>query len=104
MNEVVLIGGMALVTFLIRYPVLALVGRMELPARVLQGLRYVPLAVLTAIIIPEMFIRDDQFMLNLTNAYLVAGIASGLVAWRSKNLLLTITIGMAFFLIWRALV
>jgi branched-subunit amino acid transport protein len=32
---------------------------------------------------------------------LVAGVASGVIAWRTRNLLATIVLGMSFFLIWR---
>ena len=39
--------------------------------------------------------------ISVTNAYLVAGVASGAIAFRTRNLLLTIVLGMAIFLIWR---
>ncbi|OUC05855.1 hypothetical protein RY27_24685, partial [Litorilinea aerophila] len=47
-----LIGGMALVTFSARYVPLALAGRVTLPAVGLRLLRYIPPAVLAAIIAP----------------------------------------------------
>ena len=104
MNEILLIAGMALVTFAARYPVLALVGRLQLPTRVLRALRFVPPAVLTAIVVPEMLIRDGDFALRPDNAYLVAGVVAALVSWRTKNLLLTISLGMGVFLVWRAVI
>jgi branched-subunit amino acid transport protein len=104
MNEVLLIAGMALVTFLIRYPALAILGRVSLPDALIRALRYVPVAVLTAIIVPLMLMPDGTLDLRLSNAFLVAGIASVIIAWRSKNLLLTIVLGMVIFLVWRALV
>jgi branched-subunit amino acid transport protein len=39
--------------------------------------------------------------LGIDNAYLFAAVIAGIVAWRSKNLLLTIVLGMAVFLGWR---
>ena len=39
--------------------------------------------------------------MTLDNAYLVAGVAAALIAWRTRNLLLTIVLGMAIFLGWR---
>lgn len=102
MDEFLLILGMMLVTFSVRYPVMAIVGRVQLPERVFRALRYVPVAVLTAIIIPELFIRDGNFAITLMNAYLVGGIVSIIVAWRFHNLLLTIILGMGTFLLWRA--
>jgi branched-subunit amino acid transport protein len=104
MDEFLLIAGMAIVTFLIRYPILAIVGRVQLPGRVFRALRFVPPAVLTAIIIPEMFVRDGNLAVSLNNPYLIGGLISAGVAWRSKNLLLTIILGMAAFLLWKALV
>jgi len=95
MNEFALIFGMMLVTFGVRYPVLALVGRLTLPGFVLRALRFVPPAVLSAIIFPAVFFPDgDQIQLGLDNPRIIAVIIAGLVAWRSKNLLLTIVVGM----------
>lgn len=102
MNEVLLVLGMALVTFAVRYPPLALVGRLELPERVIRALRYVPVAVLTAIIVPAVLMPQGELDLRLENAYLIAGLTAVLVSWRTKNLLLTIVIGMGVFLVWRA--
>ncbi len=104
MNEVVLIIGMMLVTFVVRYPVLALVGKIDLPEPVFRALRYVPPAVLTAIVMPALLMPDgNRLSVGYTNAALIAGIIAGVVSWRSKSLLFTIVIGMAVFLGWRAL-
>ncbi|MCC6612648.1 MAG: AzlD domain-containing protein [Anaerolineae bacterium] len=102
-RELLLIVGMMAVTFGVRYPVLALVGRLQLPRPVIRALRYVPVAVLTAIIVPELVLHGGTWNVRLDNAYLVAGIVSILISWRTKNLLLTIVIGMGVFLVWRAL-
>lgn len=92
-----------LVTFGVRYPVLALVGKAELPQPVFRALRYVPPAVLTAIIIPEIFLPDGKLALQWSNAPLIASIIAGLIAWRTKNLLATIVFGMASFWVWKFL-
>ena len=104
MNEVILIGGMALVTFAVRYPVLALLGKIPMPEPIFRALRYVPPAVLTAIILPLVVLNKDKgnvLDLSFTNHYLIAGIVAALVAWRSKNLLLTIILGMLVLWGWR---
>lgn len=103
MNDALLILGMMLVTFSVRYPVLALLGRIRLPGPVLRALHYVPPAVLTAIVVPALLMPDGgQLSLAHTNAYLVGGIAAGLISWRTRSLTLTIVVGMAVFLGWRA--
>jgi branched-subunit amino acid transport protein len=103
MNEWLVILGMMLVTFLPRYGVLALLGRIEMPKPIFRALRFVPPAVLSAIILPALVLKDDQMYIALDNSYLVAGIFSGIIAWRTRNLLLTIVLGMAAFLIYRAI-
>lgn len=102
MNDVLIIGGMAAVTLLIRYPILAVISRVRLPDSAIKALRFVPVAVLTAIIVPEMLAPADRIDLALSNAYLYAGILAAVIAWRTRNLLATIVIGMAIFLLWRA--
>ena len=105
MNEASLIFGMMLVTFLPRYGVMALLGRVEMPKPVFRALRFVPPAVLTAIIVPTMvFDSNGTLDLRLQNSTLIAGIISIGVAWRTRNVLLTIVIGMAALWLWRALV
>ena len=104
MNWIILIGGMTLVTFGVRYLPLALVSRMQLPPLAIKALRYVPVAVLTAITVPIMLMPAGTIDLTLQNSYLVGGIVALLVAWRTRSLLLTIVIGMAFFLLWRQLI
>ncbi len=102
MNEVLLIGGMTLVTFLIRYPLLELVGKIPLPDRLFKALRYVPPAVLAAIIVPSLIMPKGELEVTPTNPFLVAGIVAALVSWRTKNLLLTFGIGMITLIVYRA--
>lgn len=105
-SEWILVIGMMLVTFLPRYIPMLIVGRVTLPDSLFRALRYVPVAVLTAILVPEALAPealspDKQIMLGLDNAYLYASIISALIAWRSKNLLLTIGGGLVVFFAWR---
>jgi branched-subunit amino acid transport protein len=101
-SEWLMIIGMALVTFAVRYPLLVLVGRIKLSPTVVRALRYVPPAVLAAIITPTIIMPQGTIDISL-NGFMVSGIVSILVAWRLKNLLLTIVIGMATLFIWQAL-
>ena len=51
-EEALMILGMMVVTFGVRYSTLALSGRFQFPLAVKQALRYVPVAVLTAFVVP----------------------------------------------------
>lgn len=84
-----------LITFLTRLSFIYLFGRMAVPPAFHHALRYVPPAVLTAIIIPEMVMRSGRLDISLTNVRLLAGVLAALVAWRTKNILLTLAVGMA---------
>ena len=103
MNEALLIAGMVAATFLVRYPVLALLGKVSMPDPMLRALRYVPAAVLTAIIVPEVLLADGQLKI-IDNGYLIASVVAALVSWRTKSLLLTIVVGMAALWLWYAFV
>ena len=101
MNELILILGMMAVTVVVRYPVLALVGRFNMPTSIYQGLKYVPVAVLTAISVPEIVTPGGELNLSYTNAHLVAGVVAIVTAWWSQSLLLTIVLGMSVFFAWK---
>ena len=66
-----------IVTFGVRYPVLVLVSRTTLPRSVLDALKFIPTAVLTAIIVPAVLMPGGQLDVSFANAYLVAGLSSG---------------------------
>jgi branched chain amino acid efflux pump len=97
-----LVGGMALVTFAIRYVLLPFSGRIRLAPEVQRALGYVPPAVLTAIIVPMALMPNGHAIdLALTNAYLIGALATVIIGWLGKNLLVTIVGGMGVFLAWQ---
>ncbi|GIK43253.1 MAG: branched-chain amino acid ABC transporter [Chloroflexota bacterium] len=102
MQEIYLIAGMMIVTFAIRYSMFLVAGRFEFPAQLVNALRYVPPAVLTAIIVPAVLIPTGEGLhLSYTNAYLVGAVAALGISWFSQNLLLTILLGMGAFWGWQ---
>jgi branched-subunit amino acid transport protein len=94
---VMLLGGA--LTFGMRLSFIYLFGRFDIPAQVRRALRFVPPAVLTAIIAPALFMPGNVLNLGPDNFRLIAGAAAVLVAWRTKNTLLTIMAGMGALLI-----
>jgi branched-subunit amino acid transport protein len=91
------------ITYGIRLSLIVLYGKQEMPARFQQALRYVPPAVLSAIIFPEVFLTGGELNLSFDNPRLLAGVLAALVAWWTKNIVLTIVIGMSALLILQAL-
>lgn len=81
-------------TFAIRFSFIYLFGRIEIPGALRSALRFVPPAVLSAIIFPELFMPGGVLDLPPGNQRLIAGLLSALVAWRTKNVIFTILVGM----------
>lgn len=104
MNEVLLIGGMAAATFAIRYVIFGVSHRVVLSEAWLSALRYVPPVVLTAIVVPEILLQDSALQVSYLNARLIGAIAAIVVSVSSRNLLLTIVVGMLSFWGWQRLV
>nr|WP_067288659.1 AzlD domain-containing protein [Marinobacterium profundum] len=97
MNEWILITGMAALTFGPRYLPLALAGRVRIPPLIEQALRFVPIAVLSAIITQTIFVREGTLDFDLHNAHLLAAVAACIVAWLSRGLFLTVASGMLVY-------
>jgi branched-subunit amino acid transport protein len=63
------------------------------PPGVQRLLRQIPPAALAAIVVPALLRPEGSF--DLLQPRLVAGIAAALVAWRTRNIALTLVVGMA---------
>ena len=87
--------GAGAVTFALRLSFIVLLGRVGMPAYLAKALRFVPAAVLTAMVIPLLFYEDGALEVSLGNERLLAGLVAALIAWRTRNVLLTLGGGMA---------
>jgi branched-subunit amino acid transport protein len=85
--------GMALVTYLTRYSMIAALGG-ELPPLLRRWLRYVPPAVLAALVAPAALAPEGGLEVGLP-AW--STLLSVVVAWRTRSVLWTILAGMAVF-------
>ena len=105
MNYVVLILGMALITWLIRAAVFVLGERLVFPPLVRTALGFVPVTVLTAIIVP-MAVSPHGAGAELTwrNPQLVGALAAIVVSALTRRPLVTIAVGLAVFFVWQCVV
>jgi branched-subunit amino acid transport protein len=90
---VMLFGG--LITFGMRFSFIYLFGKIDVPNTLRRALHYVPPAVLSAIILPELLLTEGTLDISFTNTRLLAGLIAIVTAWYSRNTLLTILVGMA---------
>jgi branched-subunit amino acid transport protein len=99
-----LIVGLGVVAFFARGVFILPGSRLQLPPALDKVLRYAPAAALVAIIVPDLFRVDGTVTMALDNPRLVAGaVAFGIAAW-TRNILLTIGVGMAALLVARLLI
>ena len=89
---IVATGAVALA---LRLSFIALLGRIEMPGLLERALRFVPAAALTALAIPLLFYENGALEVSLDNERLLAGLVAALIAWRTRNVLLTLGAGMA---------
>jgi branched-subunit amino acid transport protein len=94
---IIILGGLV-VTYLTRLSFILLFPLERFPARFRRGLRFVPPAVLAALITPELFRPGGVWDLSFGNERMLAGVIAAVVTWRTKNTWLTIAIGM--FSLW----
>ncbi|AFQ45392.1 AzlD domain-containing protein [Desulfosporosinus meridiei] len=98
-----IILGMALVTYFTRFGALALFRFTGIPTWLNRWLKYVPVAILTALIIPSLLLPQGYLDISLNNHYLIAGITAAFVAYKSRNIIATLGLGMSVMLILKLL-
>lgn len=87
-------------TFATRLSFIAAEGRYAAPAWFRNMLPFVPIATLTAIIVPELARPGGAWDLSLRNGRLVAGLAAIAIAVATRSVLFTIAGG--FAVLWLA--
>lgn len=97
-----LLVGMAAINLAIRLPVFVLADRIRFPRIVERALAYVPVSVLTAIIVPTVLAPPGPVDgLDWRNPFLLPAILTALLSLAGRGLLATIALGMAAYLGWR---
>ncbi len=88
-----IILGMMIVTYLPRMLPVVVLSRLKLPHIFIIWLQYVPVAVLAALLAQTIFVTEGAINLSIKNRYLIAALPCFLVAGKTKNLFLTVFVG-----------
>ena len=91
-----LFTGMAAVTFLPRFLPMALMSRIVIPDRAKDFLEYVPVAVLSALVVPAVFAVDGGGV-GIDARLLVSALIVFVFAWKIRNLFGSVVLGMAAY-------
>lgn len=103
----VIIIGMAVVTYATRETPFIILGGKKLSDRVVLWLSFIPVTVMSALLMPELFVKgtgDEALLyLSMDNLYIWTGLATFAVAIIFKNFFVTIIFGMFFLSVLRFL-
>lgn len=91
------IGLMSLIIFISRYLFLEPKLPLKLNKHALHFLSYAAPAVLTAIIAPMVLVKEHSLYLSINNNYLVGAFIACLLAYFTRNTLLTVLVSMGIF-------
>jgi len=83
-----------IITYATRLSFIMLFGKIEMPPLLLRILHYVPMTVLTSIVLVQLFLPKNTLDLSHSNPRWIAGLIAAIVAWRTRNIFITILIGM----------
>ena len=87
--------GMSTVIFIPRlFPVLLLSSK-KLPPLVIAWLRFIPVAVLAAMLLPSLVVKEAELDFSISNLFLWAAIPTFLIAWKTRSLFGSVIVGMA---------
>lgn len=84
---------MSIVTYLPRALPIVILSKIKMPEWFLQWLKYIPIAVLSALLVPGLLIAENRVDISLGNNKLLAAIPCILLAYLSKNLFVTVLSG-----------
>jgi branched-subunit amino acid transport protein len=91
-----LIFAVGAVTYAARLSFIALFARRDMPPLLAEALKHVPVAMLTAIVVPAVvFMAPGELRFDPGNAKLIAALVAGAVAWWRQSAVLTIVVGMS---------
>jgi branched-subunit amino acid transport protein len=94
MSTWLVIAGVTLSVYLLRASFILFADPQRFPHRFRQALKFVPPAVLAAIVLPGLVLWQGGFDMTLANPRWIAGLAAMLVALRTRNAFATIGSGM----------
>jgi len=101
-DQLLLISGMAIATYVSRVTPLLLLSSRELNPHLMRWLHMVPPAVLAALLAPEILLRAGEggdggvktLFLSLDNIFLLATIPTVIAGWLTKSFFGTVAVGM----------
>lgn len=84
----------ALVTFGLRFLPMTFLEKQRLSPWLERSLRYVPAATLAGLVFPALLLQNNKLDLSFSNDRLIAGLLAAIIAYYTRNVLITIVSGL----------
>lgn len=89
------------ITIILKTAPVTLLGSDSLPGLFRQWLDFIPVAVMAALVGPDIFVNEGNIDISLSNLFLLASLPTLLIAIFTKNYFITIACGIGFIIIGR---
>lgn len=90
---------MALVTYLPRLMPALILSKRNIPEVLVKFLNYIPVSVLSALLVPSILVVDDKINISPSNTLLLTSILTFPLAYKIRNMFLTVIAGMIIIVI-----
>jgi branched-subunit amino acid transport protein len=91
--------AMTAVTYLCRALFTVSVSKVRISQWWEHYLTFIPFSVLTALVTPYLLLPEPVGKLSLVNPYILAGVATFIVSYRTKNLIISVAIGIGVYFV-----
>nr|WP_315529921.1 AzlD domain-containing protein [Carnobacterium maltaromaticum] len=93
-QQLYLILGMAVVTYLPRMLPMLLLNNREIPEKIVRWMSFIPVSIFAALIFSDIFFWENKFSINpLENLKLIPAILVFFIAYKTKNIMWSIVFG-----------
>jgi branched-subunit amino acid transport protein len=90
---------MGIVTYLPRMMPATVLSRKQLPELLIRFLNYIPAAVLSALFFPSVLVTGHEINIGMSNPLFITSLLTFPIAYKTKNMFLTVIIGMIIIII-----
>lgn len=104
MSYIILIVGMGIVTYIPRMLPATVLSQKKLPDILIRFLNYIPAAVLSALLFPNVLVTGHEINIGISNPLFITSLLTFPIAYKTKNMFLTVIIGMIIIIILNNLV
>lgn len=89
----ILIIGMGIVTYLPRMMPLLIFSKKNIPPWLESWFKFIPVGIFSALVFPNIFIRNQMFSMTINNIELISSILVFAIAFKTRSLGLSVIVG-----------